>query len=81
MFLLGSTLMISAPLVGLLPGPGGIVVFAIGLGLALRNSAWAKRRFVAFKRRYPKPGGIADWSLRRASRKRRAKRAELVQDN
>jgi hypothetical protein len=69
---LGATLMIVSPIAGLLPGPGGIIVFAIGLGLTLRNSAWAKRRYVEFKRRFPKPGDWTDWGMRRPSRKRRA---------
>jgi hypothetical protein len=80
LLLLGCLLMIASPLVGFLPGPGGIFVFAFGLGLALRNSVWAKRRYVAFKRRYPKPGGWADWGLRRASAKRRGERDQSRSD-
>jgi hypothetical protein len=68
--------MVAAPLAGVLPGPGGIIVFAIGLGLTLRNSAWARRRYVNFKKRFPKSGDLADWGMRRASRKRRADRAK-----
>jgi hypothetical protein len=75
---LGSTLMVAAPLAGLLPGPGGIIVFAIGLGLTLRNSAWARRRYVMLKKRFPKSGDMADWGMRRSSRKRRAERAKDV---
>ena len=78
-FILGCVMMIAAPLAGLLPGPGGIFLFAIGLGLALRSSIWAKRRSVELKRKQPKLGGWADWGLRRASPKRRdevAKRKE-----
>jgi hypothetical protein len=63
-------IMLSA-FVGPLPGPGGIIVFAFGLSIVLRNSAWAKRRYVAFKKRFPKPGTWADWGLRRKSAKRR----------
>ncbi len=59
------------PLVGPIPGPGGVVVFAAGLTLVLRYSAWAKRYYVRFKRRHPKKGDWADWGLRRASAKRR----------
>jgi hypothetical protein len=77
---LGCVLMMLSPLVGILPGPGGVVVFAFGLGLALRNSAWAKRRYVEFKRRYPKPGSWADWGMRRESAKRRNKAAERKRD-
>lgn len=71
LFLLGSALVLSAPLVGLLPGPGGIIVFAAGLSLALKNSAWAKRRYVDLKKRWPKFGHWADWGLRRRSARRR----------
>lgn len=74
---LGILFVLAAPLVGLIPGPGGTIVFAIGLGLLLRNSLWAKRRYVRFKRQSPKIGGWADWGLRRQSAKRRSKNAKL----
>lgn len=74
LFLLGVLFLLTAPLVTPLPGPGGILFFAIGLGLVLQTSAWARRRYVAFKRRYPKPAELADWSLRRPSHKRRMAR-------
>jgi hypothetical protein len=73
---IGILLVLITPLVGVLPGPGGVVVFGIGLGLILRNSAWAKRRYVAFKRKQPKMGGWADWGLRRQSAKRRGEKAK-----
>lgn len=72
----GVLLIILTPLVGILPGPGGTIIFAIGLGLVLRNSLWAKRRYVVFKRKQPKMGGWADWGLRRQSAKRREALAE-----
>ena len=31
---------VATPLVGILPGPGGVIVFAAGLGLTLRTSMW-----------------------------------------
>jgi len=71
LFLLGCALLFSAPLIGLLPGPGGIVAVAAGLSLALKNSAWAKRRYVEFKKRWPKYGSWCDWGLRRRSARRR----------
>ena len=74
---IGIALVMVTPLVGLLPGPGGVVVFGIGLGLILRNSAWAKRRYVVFKRKRPKMGGWADWGLRRKSAKRREQRTKF----
>jgi hypothetical protein len=71
MLALGITLMILSPLAGVVPGPGGIFVFAIGLALVLKTSMWAKRRYVHFKRWQPKSGRWADWGLRRRSAKRR----------
>jgi ribonuclease P protein component len=68
----GFILIALTPLVGPIPGPGGIIVFAAGLSLVLRYSAWAKRLYVRFKRRHPKKGHWADWGLRRASARRRA---------
>ncbi len=67
----GLLLIILAPLVGVVPGPGGVFVFAAGLTLALKNSDWAKRQYVRFKRWQPKAGGWADWGLRRRSARRR----------
>ena len=64
-------LFVVAPLVGALPGPGGIIVAGIGLSLVLKTSLWAKRRYVRFKRWQPKAGGWTDWALRRQSAKRR----------
>ena len=74
LLLIGIVTMIVAPIIGLLPGPGGTIVFAIGLGLTLRNSLWAKRRYVDLKRKQPRIGGFADWGLQRASPKRRKER-------
>lgn len=71
LFILGVVLVCAAPVVGLLPGPGGVFVFAAGLALMLQNSHWAKRRFVHAKRRWPRFGNLADRGLRRASAARR----------
>ena len=71
MFVLGLLLMACSPLLGVLPGPGGIVVFGAGLALTLKYSQWAKRRYVRFKRRHPKKGQWADWGMRRRSARRR----------
>jgi hypothetical protein len=71
LFLLGCLLILISPLAGAIPGPGGIFVFAAGLGLVLKYSSWAKRRYVHFKRRHPKKGRWADWGMRRASARRR----------
>jgi ribonuclease P protein component len=62
------------PLVGPIPGPGGVIVFAAGLSLVLRYSEWAKRRYVRFKKKHPRKGDWADWGLRRRSAIRRQAR-------
>ncbi len=72
LFVLGIFLMIISPVIGALPGPGFVIVFPLGLGLCLKYSRWAKRRYVRFKRRWPRHGHWVDWGLRRASAKRRA---------
>ena len=68
---LGFLLIGLTPLVGPIPGPGGIIVFGAGLTLVLRYSDWAKKQYVKFKRRHPKKGEWADWGLRRRSHLRR----------
>jgi hypothetical protein len=70
-FAVGVILIILSPLAGVIPGPGGIFVFAIGLAMVLKTSMWAKRRYVRFKRWQPKAGRWADWGLQRKSAKRR----------
>ena len=71
LFVIGIILLILSPVAGVIPGPGGVFVFAIGLALVLKTSMWAKRRYVHFKRWQPKAGRWADWGLRRRSAKRR----------
>lgn len=68
---LGFILIALTPLVGPIPGPGGVIVFGAGLTLVLRYSDWAKRQYVRFKRRHPRKGAWTDWGLRRQSHKRR----------
>ena len=70
-FVLGVLLILVSPLAGVIPGPGGVFVFAIGLAMVLKTSMWAKRRYVRFKRQQPKIGSWTDWGLRRRSHLRR----------
>ena len=74
LFVLGMVMIAASPLVGIFPGPGGIIVFGFGLGLVLKYSDWAKRKYVEFKRRHPGKGAWADWGLRRRSALRRQAR-------
>ena len=71
LFVIGIILIILSPVAGVIPGPGGVIVFGIGLGLVLKTSMWAKRHYVRFKRWQPKAGSWADWGLRRRSARRR----------
>ena len=71
LLVVGVVLLLVSPLVGVIPGPGGIVVAGIGLALILKTSSWAKRRYVRFKRWQPRAGRWTDWALQRRSAKRR----------
>lgn len=71
LFLTGCLFILVSPLVGAIPGPGGVLVFAFGLGLVLKYSEWAKRQYVRFKRSHPNKGRWADWGMRRTSARRR----------
>jgi hypothetical protein len=71
LFVLGVVLLLVAPLVGAIPGPGGVLVAGVGLALILKTSMWAKRHYVRFKRWKPKAGRWTDWALQRRSAKRR----------
>jgi hypothetical protein len=70
-FAVGVILILLSPLAGVIPGPGGLFVFAIGLAMVLKTSMWAKRHYVKFKRWQPKAGRWTDWGLQRRSAKRR----------
>lgn len=72
----GFLLIIATPLVGIIPGPGGIFVFAAGLVLVLQNSKWARKRFARLKQRWPRFGHYSDMALRRRSFRRRQQRAK-----
>jgi len=84
-FAIGVLLIAVSPVLGALPGPGGIFVFALGLAMVLKTSQWARRHYVKFKRWQPKAGRWTDWGLRRKSAARREalrkRREELGCDN
>lgn len=73
----GVLLMIFGPLIGgPLPGPLGIIGFATGLALVLRNSLWARRRYIMFRRRHPRWGHWTEVALRRRPLRHKAKQAD-----
>ena len=57
--------LVITPVVGALPGPGGVFIFAGGMALLLKNSNWVKRVYARYSRRYPTQGRLADKVLRR----------------
>jgi hypothetical protein len=71
LLLLGVLLILITPLVGIIPGPGGVFTFGAGAALILKYSQWAKRFYVRLERRYPKAIAWSDWALRRPSPRRR----------
>lgn len=66
MLILGWLLVIMAPLLGPIPGPGALVILPIGLALILKNSLWAKKRYARLTRRHPEYGNWANWAMRRS---------------
>ena len=76
--ILGFLLMAVGPLLlAPTPGPFGTIVFAFGLALILRNSPWARRRYVRYSRRYPRVQKIVNFGLRR-KQKRKVAAAPVV---
>jgi hypothetical protein len=75
---LGGLLLIGAAVMGPLPGPGGIFLFAGGMILILRNSRWAQVRWARLKRRWPRIGNLVDRAMRRPSALRRRARDRVL---
>ena len=67
----GSALVLLVPLGAFvpLPLPIGLIMFGTGMALILRNSGWARRKYVRWQHRYPRAGRITDIGLRRRRRK------------
>ena len=59
--------LVVTPVVGALPGPGGVFIFAFGAALLLKNSHWVKRAYVRFARKHPRYARLADKGLRRSA--------------
>ena len=78
LLIVGTFLVIISPIVGAIPGPGGIIVFAAGFGMMLKGSRWVKKLYTRFKRKHPKKGEWVDFGLQRGSYKRRRERAKAL---
>jgi len=78
----GVLLLTIGPIIGgpLIPGPFGILSAAAGLALILRNSPWARRRYIVFKRRYPRWGHWTEVALRRRPLRQKAQQADQPAD-
>ena len=71
--LAGVLLMLAAPIIAIpTPPPTGIILFALGLALVLRNSRWARRRYVRYTRRHPRVQRAMNFGLRRKSKRKPA---------
>lgn len=66
MLIFGWIIVLGAPLLGPLPGPGPLILLPIGLALILKNSLWAKKRYARLARRHPEYTNWANWALRRS---------------
>jgi len=68
---IGIALMFVAPFLALVPSPFpfALIVFGVGLALLLRNSGWARKRYVRWARRHPRAGRFTDFGLQRARRR------------
>jgi hypothetical protein len=67
---LGGLLMLVAPLTAIpTPPPTGTVVFALGLALVLRNSLWAKRRYLRWTKPHPRIRKAVDFGLQRKQKR------------
>ncbi|HEV7232847.1 MAG TPA: PGPGW domain-containing protein [Sphingorhabdus sp.] len=66
MLTIGWLLVLAAPLLGPVPGPGALIIFPVGLAIILKHSRWAKKRYAAFARTNPEYGRWADWAMRRS---------------
>ena len=68
---LGIVLILLAPIAATVPQPIpiGIILLGAGLALILRNSGWARRKYVRWQHRYPRAGRITDMGMRRRRKK------------
>lgn len=74
--MLGMALLPVAAIIGLIsPAPIGIIVAGAGVALVLRNSHWARRRYLLYARHHPRVRRAVDLGLMRARQRRRRQKA------
>jgi hypothetical protein len=66
MLWLGWLLVLGAPLLGPIPGPGALLILPIGLAIILKHSLWAKKRYARAARLHPQYANWANWAMRRS---------------
>jgi hypothetical protein len=66
MLSLGWLLVLGAPLLGPIPGPGALLILPIGLAIILKHSLWAKKRYARLARLHPQYANWANWAMRRS---------------
>ena len=66
MLSLGWLLVLGAPLLGPIPGPGPLLILPIGLAIILKHSLWAKKRYARLARRHVEYSRWANWAMRRS---------------
>ena len=77
--ILGILLLPVAGIVGLIsPAPIGIVIFGAGVALVLRNSRWARRRYLWHTRSYPRVRKAVDFGLMRGKRRKQRRAGASV---
>jgi hypothetical protein len=80
MLVLGWLLVIGAPLLGPIPGPGPLLILPIGLAIILKHSLWAKKRYARLARIHPEYGNWSNWAMRRSKVKERPPFPDIKRD-
>jgi hypothetical protein len=80
MLMLGWLLVLGAPLLGPIPGPGPLIILPIGLALILKHSLWAKKRYARLARRHPDYAHWANWAMRRSKVRHRPPFPDVKRD-
>lgn len=80
MLAFGWLLVIGAPLLGPLPGPGPLVILPIGLAIILKHSLWAKKHYARLSKKHPEYGNWVNWAMRRSKKAGRPAFPDIKRD-